>query len=136
MFFEAILTSKPIQIHNQGTQTRSFTWIDDIIDGFLKAGLTADEPPKHLSSVAFNIGSTEEVSIKELHEKIYRIVQSDSNWTSALPKVEFTPGYHGDAQRRLPDPSLSEALLDWKPTTSLDEGLALMWAHLRDPQRL
>jgi nucleoside-diphosphate-sugar epimerase len=89
-----------------------------------------------LSSEAFNIGSSEEVSITELQEKIYRIVQSDSKWTSALPEVEFTPGYHGDAQRRLPDASLSESLLDWKPTTSLDEGLAFMWAHLRDDHRL
>ena len=136
MFFEAILTSHPIQIHNQGTQTRSFTWIDDVTDGFLKAGLMPDESSKRLSSEAFNVGSTEEVSIKELQEKIYRIVQSDSKWTSALPDVEFTPGYHGDAQRRLPDASLSESLLDWKPTTSLDEGLALMWAHLRDDRRL
>lgn len=131
MFFEAILASTPIQIHNQGTQTRSFTWIDDITDGFLKAGLTPEEPSKKLSSKAFNIGSSEEVSIVDLQEKMFRIVHDDSEWTSVLPAVEFTTGYHGDSKRRLPDSSLSKSLLGWKPTTSLEEGLALMWASLR-----
>ena len=132
MFFDSILNGKPIQLHNQGRQTRSFTWIDDVTDGFLKAGLTdSNASPSHLSGLAFNIGSTEEISIAGLQRAIFEVVEADDTWAGGLPPVEASEGYPGDAGRRLPDVSVSEVELKWRCKTTLVEGLTLMWASLR-----
>ncbi|MDB9835248.1 SDR family NAD(P)-dependent oxidoreductase [Candidatus Poseidoniaceae archaeon] len=132
MFFDSILNGKPIQLHNQGRQTRSFTWIDDVTDGFLKAGLTdSNASPSHLSGLAFNIGSTEEISIAGLQHAIFEVVEADDTWAGGLPPVEASEGYPGDAGRRLPDVSMSEVELKWRCKTTLVKGLTLMWASLR-----
>ncbi len=131
MFFQAILSSEPIQLHNGGAQTRSFTWIPDIIDGFLLAGLEeSGEQGQSLKGCAFNIGSTEEITIRELQERIFSIVEKDPSWNRELPKVEVIEGYHGDVARRLPDCSDAEHMFTWRATTSLDQGLQQMWSAL------
>lgn len=131
MFFQAILSSEPIQLHNGGAQTRSFTWIPDIIDGFLLAGLEeSGDQGQSLKGCAFNIGSTEEITIRELQERIFSIVEKDPSWNRELPKVEVIEGYHGDVARRLPDCSDAEHMFTWRATTSLDQGLQQMWSAL------
>lgn len=131
MFFQAILSSEPIQLHNGGAQTRSFTWIRDIIDGFLLAGLEESGlQGQSLKGCAFNIGSTEEITIRELQERIFSIVEKDPSWNRALPKVEVIEGYHGDVARRLPDCSDAEHMFTWRATTWLDQGLQQMWSAL------
>tara|TARA_B110000444_G_scaffold260425_1_gene307328 strand:- start:26819 stop:27817 length:999 start_codon:yes stop_codon:yes gene_type:complete len=131
MFFQAILSSEPIQLHNGGAQTRSFTWIRDIIDGFLLAGLEeSGDQGQSLKGCAFNIGSTEEITIRELQERIFSIVEKDPSWNRELPKVEVIEGYHGDVARRLPDCSDAEHMFTWRATTSLDQGLQQMWSAL------
>ncbi|MDP6361637.1 MAG: SDR family NAD(P)-dependent oxidoreductase [Candidatus Poseidoniaceae archaeon] len=132
MFFHSVLTSSTIHIHNNGLQTRSFTWIDDITEGFLKAGLL-DEGVSgaSLSGMAFNIGSTEEISILDLQKRVYEVVSADSNWSLPLPEIEFTDGYHGDSIRRWPDVSLAAHHLGWTPSTSLIDGLQSTWVALR-----
>ena len=132
MFFNAVLASSPLQIHNQGSQTRSFTYIDDITSGFVKAGLMdRSASGGSLSGMAFNIGSTEEVSILELQKRLFKTVQADASWKQPLPTVEFSEGYHGDAVRRWPDTSLAETHLGWRSQTDLANGLSLTWAALR-----
>ena len=132
MFFNAVLASSPLQIHNQGSQTRSFTYIDDITSGFVKAGLMdRSASGGSLSGMAFNIGSTEEVSILELQKRLFKTVQADASWKQPLPTVEFSEGYHGDAVRRWPDTSLAETHLGWRAQTDLANGLSLTWAALR-----
>ena len=132
MFFHAILSEEPIQLHNGGMQTRSFTWIQDIVDGFLLAGLEDEgRQGESLTGCALNIGSTEEVTIQELQERIFSIVEKDPSWDRELPKVEVVEGYHGDATRRLPDCSEAEKLFTWRATTWLDQGLQQMWSALR-----
>lgn len=131
MFFQAILSSEPIQLHNGGAQTRSFTWIRDITDGFLLAGLEESGlQGQSLKGCAFNIGSTEEITIRELQERIFSIVEKDLSWNRALPKVEVIEGYHGDVARRLPDCSDAEHMFTWRATTWLDQGLQQMWSAL------
>ena len=84
---------KDILIHGDGSQTRSFTWVDDVIGGFVKAGiLDVGLDGSELTGLAFNIGSTEEVSISQLAEKI--IDASSSNQTL----IEYSSGY--SARRR------------------------------------
>ena len=132
MFFHAILSNEPIQLHNGGMQTRSFTWIDDVVEGFLLAGLRDKSlQDDSLSGCALNIGSTEEVSIQTLQETLFSLVSNDETWAKELPKIVRVEGYHGDAARRLPDCSQAETLLGWKSTTTLEQGLSIMWSALR-----
>jgi nucleoside-diphosphate-sugar epimerase len=132
MFFSSVLNNTPLKMHNGGKQTRSFTWITDTVDGFYRAGLmdaALDGTP--LTGGAFNIGSTEEVSIQSLQQEVFEAVAADSTWRQAMPEVQHEDGYHGDVSRRLPNCSEAEARLGWKPTTSLNQGLTLMWNSLR-----
>ena len=130
MFFNAILNNQPIEIHNGGEQTRSFTWIADIVDGFYRAGIVdMSLDGSSLSGTALNIGSTEEVSILALQEQMFSLVKA-SSWARPMPEVRYTEGYHGDAKRRLPDCSISENLIGWKPQTNLIQGLSAMWNQL------
>ncbi len=132
MFFQAILSQTPAQLHNGGTQTRSFTWIEDIVDGFTLIGLQEKgNQGESLSGCALNIGSTEEVTIRHLQESIFSLVKGDDTWSKDLPPVEDSDGYHGDALRRLPDCSQAATLFGWSATTSLKQGLHLMWSVLR-----
>lgn len=132
MFFQAILNNTAIQLHNGGKQTRSFTWIGDVTDGFLRAGLMpSSQGDLPLSGMAFNIGASEEISIVDLQNKIFALVESDPSWEGVLPEVVLSEGYHGDAGRRLPDVSLSKTNLGWEAQTTLNEGLAFMWSALR-----
>ena len=132
MFFQAILSNGTVQLHNGGNQTRSFTWIDDAVEGFILAGL--QENSLHgasLSGCALNIGTTAEITIRDLQETIFSMVSNDASWKNELPEVEVVSGYHGDAIRRLPDCSQAEAFVGWKPKVSLEQGLLKMWSTLR-----
>ena len=105
-------------VHGNGSQTRSFTWIDDIVDGFIKAGEVKSSP-----NMVFNIGSTEEISILELANKV-------AKYSTNASKVTYGEGYFGDSIRRLPEISRSVELLNWQSKVSLDDGLQLMWHSL------
>ena len=112
-----MLESNSLTIHGNGSQTRSFTYIEDVVEGFVEAGL------RNLATGGvFNIGSTEEISVLELAKKIAHY----GNQT----ELNFGEGYHGDVARRVPNIDNSRAGLDWQSTTKLDEGLALMWQTL------
>ena len=117
MFFQQILESKPISVHGDGRQTRSFTWIDDIVDGFVKVGML-DLP----TGEVFNLGSQEEVSVQYLAEKVAEFGDGVA--------IDFTEGYHGDVKRRLPNIENSANMLGWEAKISLREGLQMMWKSL------
>mgnify|MGYP000385934835 CR=1 FL=1 len=117
MFFQQLIDSRELNVHGDGTQTRSFTWIDDVVDGFVQAGMQ-DVP----SGGVYNIGSTEEISIINLAKRIAKFTDGVT--------ISNGEGYHGDVKRRLPNTSSSEKLLGWKSTVSLDDGLELMWRSL------
>ena len=125
IFFQAILENEPIILHGDGSQTRSFTWIDDITEGFIKV---ASEEAQ--SGDVFNIGSEQEVSIATLQEMIFAIVAADGDWFGGLPLVTKGEGYHGDSARRLPDITYNEKI-DWQAKVSLQQGLELMWNSIR-----
>ena len=132
MFFQAILSNESIKLHNGGKQTRSFTWIDDVVEGFVLAGLQDKSlQNESLTGCALNIGSTEEITIQQLQETIFSLISNDETWVGELPKIESIDGYHGDAKRRLPDCSQAETLVGWKSKTSLEQGLSIMWSALR-----
>ena len=127
IFFHKIINDETLIVHGNGSQTRSFTWIDDVTDGFVKAGLMdkgIDET--NLSGMAFNIGSTEEVTISQLAKEVVTTSGKDNS------VIEFGTGYFGDSKRRLPDIESSKQALGWQPTVDLQQGLQKMWKELTE----
>ena len=124
------MNNEILNIHGDGSQTRSFTWIDDVTDGFVKAGLLdSGIEGSNLSGNAFNIGSTEEISIANLAKTIIEI--SGKNDVEQQTVV----GYYGDSNRRLPDIKNSKNLLGWLSKVSLQDGLNMMWMELTNPNQ-
>jgi len=118
IFLQNIIEGKPIEVHGDGNQTRSFTWIDDVVDGFVRAASLEVK-----AGSVFNIGTTEEISISKLASKIVNICGSDVI-------IKQAEGYFGDSKRRLPNIVSSVEVLGWQPKVTLDEGLKLMWNTL------
>ena len=127
IFFHKIINDETLVVHGNGSQTRSFTWIDDVTDGFVRAGLMdKGTDGSNLSGMAFNIGSTEEVTISQLAKEV--VTTSGKNNSV----IEFGTGYFGDSKRRLPDIESSKQALGWQPTVDLQQGLQKMWKELTE----
>ena len=123
IFIDCALRNKPMPIHGDGLQTRSFTYIKDTVEGTLKALESEDAVGK-----AINIGNTEEISIHDLGKKVWQHIRGDE--APEAPKVEFIPyhqfpGRYEDVRRRVPDIRLAKEILRFTPKISLDDGLPL-----------
>jgi UDP-glucuronate decarboxylase len=105
------LTSQPITLYGDGNQTRSFCYVDDLIDGLIKLMATA---PEFTGPV--NLGNPVEFTMRELAE----LIISETNSSSELITL---PLPLDDPKQRKPDISLAEAKLGWAPTIALQEGL-------------
>jgi UDP-glucuronate decarboxylase len=111
-FIVQALSGSDLTIYGDGSQTRSFCYVDDLIEGLLRLMAT---PNEIIGPV--NLGSPVECSIQELAEKIV-------NLTGGRSRLVLRPLPENDPRQRRPDISLARRLLDWGPTVSLDEGLA------------
>lgn len=110
-FIVQALKGEDITIYGDGGQTRSFCYVDDLLDGFLALMATDD------SFVGpINLGNEGEFTIKELALKIIEITGSRS-------KLVFKPLPHDDPKQRRPDTTLAKSMLGWAPKVQLDEGL-------------
>jgi UDP-glucuronate decarboxylase len=118
-FIVQALKGEDISIFGDGQQTRSFCYVTDLIDGILKM---METPPEFTGPV--NIGNPVEFTILELAEKVLRLTRSRSR----LVNKPLPPD---DPKQRQPDISLAKAALGWKPTVSLDDGLAETVAYFR-----
>ena len=126
MMFEAIRSQEPINVHGSGLQTRSFTHVDDLVNGFYLAGNLAEGiKGQPLSGCCFNLGSEEEVNMLSLAQSINEVVGSQA------VDIVLSEGYHGDSVRRLPDCSNAVTMLGWSPTVSLKDGLMSVWSQLK-----
>ena len=126
MMFNAVRNQQPINVHGDGAQTRSFTHLDDIVEGFYLAGeLEHGINGESLSGSAFNLGSEEEVSMLDLAHCVNGVVGSQA------VDIVLQGGYPGDSRRRLPSCEAAEQCVGWKCTVSLQDGLAGMWATLK-----
>jgi UDP-glucuronate decarboxylase len=110
-FIVQALSGQPITLYGEGLQTRSFCYVDDLIDGALRLMDTADEVTGPV-----NVGNPVEITIRELAEMVLRLTGSRS------PLV-FRPLPHDDPMQRCPDISLARALLGWEPRVQLEQGL-------------
>jgi UDP-glucuronate decarboxylase len=108
-FIIQALQNKDITIYGDGTQTRSFCYVDDLVDGLIKMMNSSETGP-------INLGNPEEYTIKELAEIIIKLTNSKS-------KITYKPLPEDDPKKRQPDITLAKTKLNWKPTVKLEEGL-------------
>ena len=122
-FIGRAAADEPIVIHGDGSQTRSFTFIDDTTRGTYLAGIC----PGSLGTV-LNLGNPVETSILQLAERIRTLVGSQMPIRFVSYEEHFGLGFE-DTQRRVPDVTRAKDLIGWEPTVGLDEGLArtLKW---------
>lgn len=110
-FIVQALKGENITIYGDGSQTRSFQYVDDLINGMIKMMGTADD---FIGPV--NIGNPGEFTILQLAEKIIDIIGSKS-------KLIFEPLPKDDPMKRKPDITLAKKMLNWQPTIKLEDGL-------------
>lgn len=118
-FIVQALQGKDLTIYGDGQQTRSFCYVDDMIQGML---LLMDSPSDFTGPI--NIGNPGEFTILELAEKILHLVGGKS-------KLIFLPLPSDDPKQRQPDISLAKSVLDWEPKVSIDDGLQETIAYFR-----
>ena len=110
-FIVQALQGQDITIYGDGSQTRSFCYVDDLVDGLVRMMGS----PGDLTG-PINLGRPEEVTMVELAERVILLTRSRS-------KVVYRPIPGDDPRQRLPDISKAQRLLDWSPTARLDYGL-------------
>ncbi len=110
-FVVQALRGEPLTLYGDGSQTRSFCYVDDLIDGLLKLMAAPRDLPGPV-----NLGNPAEISVRNLAETVIAMTGSRS-------KIVNQPLPEDDPRRRCPDITLATQRLGWKPDTSLDEGL-------------
>ena len=116
-FIIQALEGKDITLYGDGSQTRAFCYVSDLIEGFLR--LMASE---HVGPI--NLGNPQEMTIRELAEAIIRLTDSKS-------KLVFKPLPQDDPTRRCPDITKARKLLGWEPKVDLEDGLKETIAYFR-----
>jgi UDP-glucuronate decarboxylase len=119
-FIVQALKGEPITIYGEGSQTRSFCYVDDLVDGLVRLM----DAPDHVNNPV-NLGNPRESTIKELAEMIIQMTGTDSELT-------LKPLPEDDPLQRCPDISKAERELSWQPTTSLEDGLAKTIAYFKE----
>jgi UDP-glucose 4-epimerase len=125
-FVKQALTGRPITIHGDGRQTRCFTDVGDVV----RALLALMDHPGAVGEV-FNIGSSEEVAIRSLAERVKALTHSDSEIVAIPYEMAYGEGFE-DMPRRVPDLAKIERLIGYRPTRSLDQILQSVIEFFRD----
>jgi len=110
-FIVQALAGEPITLYGDGEQTRSFCYVDDLVDGLIALMDSADE-----ITGPINLGNPHEFSIRELAEQVLALTGSSS-------EVVFRPLPEDDPRQRQPDITRAREQLGWEPTTALNTGL-------------
>jgi UDP-glucuronate decarboxylase len=111
-FIVQALTGSPLTVFGDGSQTRSFCYVDDLVDGLIRL---MDTP--HDVTGPVNLGNPREFTMLELAHKVIDLVGNDG-------RIEFAPLPADDPVQRRPNIDKARDLLGWKPTVELDEGLS------------
>ncbi len=119
-FIVQALLDKPITLYGDGSQTRSFCYVDDLIEGCVRL-MDSDDAV----TGPMNIGNPAEISVKELAAVVIECCGSKSS-------IEFRPLPQDDPFQRCPDISLAQKTLDWSPQVSLERGLERTVAWFRE----
>ena len=108
-FIGQAIRKEPLSVFGDGTQTRSFCYVDDLVEGIVRLLHSDYAGP-------VNIGNPEEITINQFAEEILKITHSDS-------PVKYHPLPVDDPKQRKPDISLAQSLLHWEPKVNREEGL-------------
>ena len=119
-FIKQALTGQPLTIFGDGSQTRSFCYVDDLVEGIYRLLLSDEHLP-------VNIGNPTEMTIKELAETVNTLIENPV-------ELVFMPDKRGegDPERRRPDITRAREILDWNPTINLEEGLNLTLPYFQE----
>ncbi len=118
-FFRQALSGEPLSVFGDGSQTRCFTFVDDLITGIIQIMESGFHEP-------VNLGSDQEITILELATMIQEV--------TGVPIVtEFSSLPEDDPRRRRPDLTRAQELISWNPQVSLRLGLSITWANLQKP---
>jgi dTDP-glucose 4,6-dehydratase len=116
-FLGEALAGAPITVFGDGSQTRSFCYVTDLVDGLYRLMLCDERYP-------VNLGNPHEMTILEFAEQIRRLTDSQS-------PTEFRPLPEDDPKQRRPDIGKARAILDWEPRVTLEDGLRLTVEYFR-----
>ncbi len=119
-FIVQALRNDPITIYGDGKQTRSFCFVNDLVNGLMSLMNSPDEVTGPI-----NLGNPGEFTMLELAEKVIALSGSKS-------KLNFMPLPADDPKQRQPDITMAKNILHWQPTIALDEGLTKTIAYFRD----
>ena len=118
-FIMQALRGEPLTVFGDGSQTRSFCYVDDVVEGLI---LLMNTPYEVTGPI--NLGNPDELRLLDLATKVLELV-------GGTGRVEHRPLPEDDPMRRRPDITLGELVLGWKPTVDLDQGLARTVEHFR-----
>jgi UDP-glucuronate decarboxylase len=118
-FIVQALQGKNITIYGDGSQTRSFCYVDDLIEGFVRLMASKNDVTGPI-----NLGNPDEFTIKQLGEIVIQMVGGKS-------KLVFETLPQDDPKQRIPDISLAKTTLDWEPQIKLKDGLEKTIEHFR-----
>jgi len=116
-FMSQALRNEDVTVFGDGTQTRSFTYIADLVDGIVRLMLSNENDP-------VNIGNPREMTIKEIAETIIRMTRSKS-------RIVYKPLPTDDPKQRKPEITRARTLLNWEPRVELEEGLVKTIEYFR-----
>ncbi len=119
-FIVQALRGDPISIFGDGSQSRSFCFVDDLVDGIYKVLMLTKNP-----ETPINLGNPSEFSIRELAEKVLEIVDSKS-------VISFNPLPLDDPKQRCPDISKARTILNWEPRVPISKGLISTTNYFRE----
>jgi len=117
-FIGQALSGKPLTIFGDGSQTRSFCYVSDLIDGIYRLMMSDYHEP-------VNIGNPREMTIHEFADHILRLIETQS-------KIEFKPLPVDDPKVRQPDITRAKSILQWTPKVTFEEGIGKTIAYFRD----
>ena len=120
-FLKQALTGKDLTVYGEGSQTRSFCYVSDLIEGIYRL-LTSDQ------NNPINIGNPNEMTIKEMADKILQATNSES-------KITYVPLPEDDPKVRQPDITRAKKYLNWEPVVGLDEGLQSTLKYFKEQLR-
>ena len=118
-FIVQALQGKDLTVYGEGQQTRSFCYVDDLIEGFVRL-MNQDQVVGPM-----NIGNPIEFTILELAETVLQITGSSS-------KIIYEPMPQDDPKQRQPDITQAKEILGWEPTVPLEEGLKKTVAYFKE----
>lgn len=120
-FIDQALRGKPMTIFGDGSQTRSFCYVADLVDGLVRLSKSEERYP-------VNLGNPLEMTILEFAERIKRLMGVNGN-------IEFQPLPQDDPQKRQPDIAKARRVLGWEPKVELEEGLRATAEYFRGLSR-